>query len=118
MAQNHIQKGDIIDYTNGGNADIASGQVVVINTLIGVALVDIPEDATGSVAIAEVFEVPKAAVEFGQGVIAYWDADGDPVGGTADSGAMTTEASGNTRAGKTVAAAASNAGTLLLKLNA
>ncbi|MEG6505868.1 DUF2190 family protein [Nitratidesulfovibrio sp. 1201_IL3209] len=118
MALNRIQKGDIIDYTNGGSAAIASGQVVVIGTLVGVALVDIAVGETGSVAIAEVFEVPKASGAISQGAAVYWDADGNPVDGTAGTGAATTTADGNTLAGKAFVGAASNAGSLVLLLNA
>ena len=39
MTTNYIQDGKVIEYTAG--ADISSGDVVVIGTLIGVALTDI-----------------------------------------------------------------------------
>ena len=42
------------------------------------------------------FDAVKAAVTFTDGVAVFWDADGNPVGGTAGSGAATiTVASGN-----------------------
>ncbi len=70
---NHVQPGNVIDYTNGG-ADIVSGGVVVMGNLIGVATVDIAAGATGSVAIEEVFNLPKVnAAVIAQGESVNWD---------------------------------------------
>jgi len=118
MALNHIQSGKVIDYTNSGSADIVSGRVVVIGTLVGVALVDIAVGKTGSVAIEEVYSLPKVTGAIAQGAKVYWAAAGDPVGGVAGSGALTTTASGNTLAGIAAIAAASGDATVALKLNA
>ena len=54
-----VQAGNVIDYTAG--ATIASGDVVVIGNIIGVALGDIANGATGSVATRGVFTVPKVS---------------------------------------------------------
>jgi len=59
MATNFVQPGEVIDYTAGSN--ITSGSVVVIGALLGVALADIANGATGSVQIRGVFEVPKVS---------------------------------------------------------
>ena len=61
MANNHIQPGKVLDYTNATGAAIASGAVVPVGTILGVALSDIAVGATGSVAIDGVFAVPKVA---------------------------------------------------------
>ena len=61
MANNHIQPGKVLDYTNATGAAIASGAVVPVGTILGVALSDIAAGATGSVAIDGVFAVPKVA---------------------------------------------------------
>lgn len=61
MANNHIQPGKVLDYTNTTIAAIASGAVVPVGTILGVALSDIAIGATGSVAIDGVFAVPKVA---------------------------------------------------------
>lgn len=96
MSNNYIQDGDVIQYTNGGAA-IASGTVVKIGQILGVALVDIPNGATGSVAIEGVFSVPKVdAAVIAQGESLTWDvsvgafddnlavpADGDVTGAAA-----------------------------------
>lgn len=74
MATNYIQPGKVLDYTNAGSA-IASGDVVRIGKILGVALVDIATNATGSVQIEGVFEVPKvsgAVIAVGENLT--WDA--------------------------------------------
>lgn len=74
MAQNFIQPGDIMDYTNGGSA-ITSGSPVVVGSMVGVALVDIANGATGSVQFTGVFRVAKKADDVvTQGAPIYWDA--------------------------------------------
>lgn len=74
--KNKIQDGSVIDYTNGTGSDIASGDVVVIGggstAMIGVAMVDIADGETGSVALEGVYEVPKvtaAVIAQGEAVI-------------------------------------------------
>ena len=70
MATNYSSQGCVVDYTAG--ADISSGDVVVIGQQIGVALVDIANGATGSVALDGVFSVPKvsgAVIAQGESVI-------------------------------------------------
>ena len=67
-----VQAGNVIDYTAG--ATIASGDVVVIGNIIGVALGDIANGATGSVATRGVFTVPKvSAAVIAQGESLVWD---------------------------------------------
>ena len=72
MANSYLQEGGVIQYTAG--ADINSGDVLVIGKLIGVALVDIANGATGSVAIEGVYTLPKvsgAVIAQGENII--WD---------------------------------------------
>lgn len=72
MADNYVAPGDVIQYTAG--ADITSGSVVKIGALLGVALTDIANGATGSVAIRGVFTVPKvSAAVIAQGERLVWD---------------------------------------------
>lgn len=59
MAANYKQPGKVVPYPNGGSP-IASGDVVIMGVLAGVALADIGTGETGSVQIEGVFEVPKA----------------------------------------------------------
>lgn len=71
MATNYAKPGASVDFVNSGSA-ITSGSVVVMGNIIGVALVDIANGATGAVAIEGVFTVPKvsaAVITQGQSVI-------------------------------------------------
>jgi len=98
MAQTYqgrfISAGDSIDHTPAGN--VAAGAVVVVGSLVGIAKVAIAAAVLGALAVRGIFDVVQAAVAFTAGDAVYWDADGDPVGGTAGSGAATSSASGNT----------------------
>ena len=74
MATNFIQPGEVIDWTNGTGSAVASGAVVAIGQMLGVALVGIANGATGSVQIKGVFEVPKvsgAVIAAGESLV--WD---------------------------------------------
>lgn len=74
MATNHIQEGKIMTWTNGTGAAIASGDVVVVGTLVCVALGDIASTAVGELAIGEVWEVAKETpLVIDQGDLVYWD---------------------------------------------
>lgn len=72
MADNFHSNGDVVQYT--ASADIAAGSVVKMGNTLGVALVDIANGATGSVAVKGVFRVPKvsaAVITVGQSLV--WD---------------------------------------------
>ena len=72
MANNYVTDGDVIDYTAGAN--ITSGSVVKIGQILGVALVDIANGATGSVAIEGVFTAPKVSgAVIAKGESLTWD---------------------------------------------
>lgn len=103
MATNYIQAGDVIQYTAG--ADITSGSVVRIGNILGVALSDIANGATGSVQIRGVFNVPKVSgAVIAQGESLTWDAsagafdDNAAIPATGDvtgAAAVAAEAAGN-----------------------
>lgn len=118
MAKTHVQEGKKMDWTNETASDVVSDQVVVVGAIVGIAQGDIADGETGVLAVAEVHRLPKATGAITQGAALYWDANGDPVGGTAGSGALTTTATDNTLAGKAFAAAASGDATVDIKLNA
>lgn len=84
MAQNYIQPGKSIDYTNDTGADIASGDVVELASHIGVAGADIPDGEIGTVHLDGVFELPKAAEAIAAGVDVYWDATAGNITATVD----------------------------------
>lgn len=72
MTTKAIQAGNVIDHTAA--ADITSGDVVKMGQILGVALSDIANGATGAVQITGVFEVPKvSAAVFAQGESLTWD---------------------------------------------
>ncbi len=104
MTAKYIQEGEILDYTPG--AAVANGQVVVVGTMVGVALMAIAANVTGSVGVQGVYELAKLStdvVAFGANL--YWD--------TANS-RLTVTASGNTFAGRAAAPAA--AGTTVARV--
>jgi predicted RecA/RadA family phage recombinase len=107
MAQNFqaafVQAGENIDYTPV--SAVAAGQVVVQGSMIGVAKTPIAAGALGALAVKGVFDVVKANEQQALGAALYWDADGDPYGGTAGTGCATTTAGGNTFIGFAQAAA-------------
>ena len=69
--KNFIARGNVLPYTAG--ADIASGTLLMVGDLAGVARDDIANGDTGSVRISGVAEVPKASAAdaIGQGDPCY-----------------------------------------------
>lgn len=115
MAQaTFVQEGESIDYTPV--AAVESGQVVVQNSLVGITRSPIAAGALGSLATVGVFDVVKATGAINGGAAVYWDADGDPVGGVAGTGAATTTAEGNTFMGKATIAAGADDETVRVRL--
>jgi len=107
MAQNFqaafVQAGESIDYTPV--SAVVAGQVVVQGSMIGVAKTPIAAAALGALAVKGIFDVVKANEQQALGAALYWDADGNPYGGTVGTGCATTTSSGNTFIGFAQAAA-------------
>jgi predicted RecA/RadA family phage recombinase len=61
MTTKYIAEGKVIDWVNGTGSAVASGAVVVIGQILGVALVDIAAAATGAVGIQGVFNCAKVS---------------------------------------------------------
>ena len=115
MAQaRFIHDGRSIDYTPSAN--VSAGDVVVQGSLVGVAKVDIEASRLGSLATTGIFDVAHGADEITAGAAVYWDADGNPVGGTAGSGAATATANGNSFMGWALAAVAATDAQVRVKL--
>jgi predicted RecA/RadA family phage recombinase len=112
MTDKFVQRGDVIDYTNGGSA-ISSGDVVEMSGTLGVALTDIANGDTGAVAIEGVFTLPKvSAAVFAVGEKLIWDTS---AGAFDDSSA--TPASGDiTGAAVAIVAGANTETTCTVKL--
>lgn len=104
MAKNHIQPGDSLTYANGTGSAVQSGDVVVVGTQIGVALVDIADGASGAVGVSGVWELPKvAAAVIAQGEAVLWDVSAGafddaaavPAAGDVKGACVAWEAAGN-----------------------
>lgn len=109
MAQNHVQKGAVMPWTNGTGSAVVSGQPVAVGDMVGVAAVDIADGESGELYLEEVWELPKEApLVIDQGDTVYFD----PSAGEID------KTNTNTPAGKAFADAASAATTVLVKLGA
>lgn len=107
MAQNYIQAGDTI--TIPAPAAVASGGVLIAGSIAGIAQGDAAIGEKVDVATSGVWELPKvAANSFALGAAVFWD-------GTA--GLATSTASGNTKLGVTVEAAAASTGTVKVRLS-
>lgn len=97
------QAGRSVDYTP--SSAVAAGQVVVQGSLVGIAEIPIAANVLGALAVEGVFDIVKVNGTITAGAAVYWDADGDPQGGTAGTGALTTTSTLNTFVGWTIAAA-------------
>ena len=106
-----VHDGNNVDYTPG--SDVAAGAVVVQGDLIGIARTPIAANALGSLAVAGVFDLPKATGEstaIAAGASVYWD--------VAEQVAKTDSESGaNKLLGKVVKAAAEADATVRVRLS-
>lgn len=108
MTTKFVQPGEVIDYTAGAN--IASGQVVLMGSRIGVALKAIANGETGPMQVTGVFNIAKLSTDnMAHGALLYWDNTNSR---------LTTTASGNTLAGFAAAAAAASTTSVNIKINA
>ncbi|MBI9110106.1 DUF2190 family protein [Maridesulfovibrio ferrireducens] len=108
MAGNHVQIGKTMTWVNSTGADVLSGSPVIVGVLVGIALVDIPDGATGELATEEVWELPKTAAAIEHGAQVY----------LTPGNSITASSSGNTKAGVAFAFAADIDATAQVKLNA
>jgi len=96
-----ISAGQQFDHTPV--ADVAAGAVVIVGSVAGVAARPIAAGTLGALELEGIFDIVKVNGVIAAGSIVYWDADGDPQGGTAGSGAATTTSTSNTFLGYTIA---------------
>lgn len=76
MKARYVQKGESIDYTP--IADVAAGDVVIVNDLLGIVKLDISAGTLGALALVGVYDVEKAtgaSTAITKGAKLYWDAD-------------------------------------------
>lgn len=90
--------GDSIRYIPPTTA-VNAGDVVVIGSIPFIATQAIAVLAVGALRVNGGFRVPKDTSTFVQGDAVYWNATGNPVTGTAGTGAATSTASGNSLMG-------------------
>ena len=114
MQAQFVHDGDAIDYTPA--SAVVAGQVVVRNSLIAIAKLAIAANTLGALAVKGVFDVAKVTGAIDDGTKVYWDADGNPLDGTAGTGALTTDETLGKLAGVTVADAAETDTTARVKL--
>lgn len=105
-----ISEGAVLDYTPSG--EIAAGDVTIVNSMPTLAEQAIAANAEGGISTGGVWRVPKITGAVSLFAAVYWDADADPVSGTAGSGAATTTAADNTFLGFAVASALSGGATV------
>lgn len=98
-----VQEGHVLDHTP--SSAVSAGDVVIQDALFGVANQAIAASALGAIQVAGVYNVVKITGAMTAGTQLFWDATGDPVGGTSGTGAATETASGNTFIGFNVLAA-------------
>lgn len=111
----YVHDGEAIDHIP--TSDLAAGQVVVQGSLVGITKRPITADTLGALAVMGVFDVPKTNEQIDPGTPVYWDADGDPVGGVAGTGAATATATDNVLMGKSVKAATAGDAKVRLRLS-
>lgn len=110
-----VQEGCSIDYTPV--SAVSAGDVVLIgDNYVAVAKRDIAANAKGALDVDGVFDGVKDSsdIEFGDPL--YWDSDGDPVGGTAGTGAFSSDATKGPFAGWALEDAGPSATTVRLDL--
>ena len=70
MQARYIQRGESIDFVP--ERDIAAGEIVIRNGLIGVARIPVKKGTLGSLALSGVFDKPVRCA-FSVGAAVYWD---------------------------------------------
>lgn len=101
-----VQNPGAIDHTP--SSAVTAGDVVVTGKRVEIARTDIAADRQGALHNEGVYDVVKVTGAIAVGVDVFWDADGDPVGGTAGTGAATTEPLGRWIGRSTKAAGSSD----------
>lgn len=106
MAQtpcNFVSPGNTVTITPVGA--LAAGEVVLLgSTVVAISIdaytaEDLAAGKAHAVSVRGEWSVPKDGSDVNEGDALYWDASGNPVGGTAGTGAFTKTADGNVFAG-------------------
>jgi len=78
----YIQRGEAIDFTNDGNADIAFLDVIPLETRIGIAGDNIKLGEKKTVHVTGVYRLPKGAEALTVGTEVYWSVDDEAITAT------------------------------------
>lgn len=88
--KNFVEEGDVKTWTNSTGSNVVSGQVVKMSHILGIAVTDIADGATGAVRIRGVYTVPKvSAAVFAVGEKLLWDVSANSGAGAFDDAAAT-----------------------------
>ena len=105
--KNYVQSGNTLTFP--APADVLSGGVVIAGSIVGVANGDAASGASVDVDVTGVFTLPKVeALAIAVGDAVYWDAT---------AGLANKTASGNTKLGAAVAAAANPSASVSVRLS-
>jgi predicted RecA/RadA family phage recombinase len=107
MKATYWQRGETIEYTNGGSTTIEAGDVVSLATRCGVAGMDIVAEGEGTLYLEGVYIMPKDSSDIAVGASVYFDESENKVSGTA---------AGNIPLGWAIAAAGTAATTCYVKI--
>ena len=104
--KNYIQEGEVWPFT--ATANVASGDLVAVGSVVGVAITDVANGASGLIQTEGVFEVGKETGAISQGDALYLKAT---------TGKVTTASEGNVLVGYAFASALSAGITVEVKIN-
>lgn len=116
MAKNYVEDGHTMDWTNTSDKTVASGDLVVVGTLCGVAAGDIVPGADGVLLTTGVFTLPKVEVEVTAGAALFISADGILTTASTTAGEGEEPATENLRVGTAWADAAAADKTVAVRL--
>lgn len=102
---------DILPYTPAAAKD--AGAVLSSGGIFGVVATDLAASERGSMVVSGTVKMPKVTGAISVGAKLYWNAAGDPVSGTAGSGAITVTDTDGYAVGYAVESAASGDATVL-----
>ena len=109
MRARFIHDGNAIDHTP--SSDVAAGDVVAFEDLVGIAKLDIAAGALGALAVSGVFDVAKdtgGGTSIPMGALVYWNPSAQQA---------STDSSGSVLLGKAVQAAGEDDATVRVRLS-
>ncbi len=106
--------GETINFTASG-AKLAGTVMVSGSNLVTIIPLDVADGDLGAQDLEGLWEVPKVTGSITKGAPLYWDSDGDPLGGTAGSGAFSSSSAVGPFAGWAAETSAGNTIRMLLR---